>query len=46
MLVLNPDHTVTYVRDHKVFTAAAGTIAAAGLAVAGGLALLLNDRPD
>ncbi len=46
LLVLNPDHTVTYVRDHKVFTAAAGTIAAAGLAVAGGLALLLNDRPD
>ena len=46
LLVLNPDHALSYVRDHKVFTATAGAIAAAGLAVAGGLALLLDDRPD
>jgi membrane-associated phospholipid phosphatase len=46
LLALSPDHSITYVRDHKVFAAAAGAIAAAGLAVAGGLALILNDRPD
>jgi membrane-associated phospholipid phosphatase len=46
LLVLSPERTFDYVRDHKAFTAVAAAIAAAGVAVAGGVALMLGDRPD
>jgi membrane-associated phospholipid phosphatase len=46
VLLAASDHPFAYVRDHKVLAAVAGTIAAAGVAVAGGLALVLRDRPD
>ena len=44
--IVSPNHALDYLRTHEVLAAAAGTIAAAGVAVAGGLALLLRDRPD
>ena len=46
LLLVTSDHPLAYLRDHKVLAAVAGTIAAAGVAVAGGLALVLHDRPD
>jgi membrane-associated phospholipid phosphatase len=46
LIVLSPERTFEYVRDHKVFSAVAGAIAAAGVAVAGTVALMLGDRPD
>jgi membrane-associated phospholipid phosphatase len=46
LAVVSPERTLHYMRDHAVFTAAAGAIAAAGVFVAGGLAVALRDRPD
>ena len=44
--LVSPDRAFGYLRTHEVMAAAAATIAAAGVAVAGGLALLLRDRTD
>jgi membrane-associated phospholipid phosphatase len=44
--LVSPDRALEYLRTHEVMAAAAATIAAAGVAVAGGLALLLRDRTD
>jgi membrane-associated phospholipid phosphatase len=44
--LVSPDRALEYLRTHEVLAAAAATIAAAGVTVAGGLALLLRDRPD
>jgi hypothetical protein len=44
--LVSPNRALDYLRTHEVLAAAAATIAATGVAVAGGLALLLRDRPD
>jgi membrane-associated phospholipid phosphatase len=44
--LISPSRALDYLRTHEVLAATAATIAAAGVAVAGGLALLLRDRPD
>jgi len=44
--LVSPNRAFDYLRTHEVMAAAAATIAAAGVAVAGGLALLLRDRTD
>ena len=44
--LVSPNRALDYLRTHEVLAATAAMIAASGVAVAGGLALLLRDRID